>query len=409
MKILFVQPTADKKGHYGKYTLNLCQNLARLGNEVVLFTNKVEPSKFIKEPPMFRIVEYKEGSFSFGRFDAARKTRPWLYLWGYLRNSFVIFKAALDFAKKEKFDVVQVTDVEFGILALLLALKGRGVPPIVLLIHAPNFSFSKYPGNAVFRLYKVLQRELLRTRLGREINAIVSLGEYHKSELQKQFRLAPAFLVDAIHDGAEPPPIFLETTEARKKLGMDYDGAIFMLFGMLRKDKGIEYLFEAASLIKSENFKLLVAGSPFDYGKEEIADMIKNFGIEDKVVLSLDYIPDEEVSFYFFAADCVVFPYRKIYTGGTGPLLKEAAMHKKPVIASEVSEMGYLVKNREMGFVVEPEKPELLAEKMKEFLRLPEERRKNMGENGFRTANTWQKMAPQYLNLYEKIIIPAKN
>lgn len=409
MKILFVQPTADKKGHYGKYTLNLCQELAKASNEVVLFTNKAEPSKFIKEPPIFRIVEYKEGFFSFGRFDAARKTKPWLYLWGYFRNSFVIFKAALDFAKKEKFDVVQVTDVEFGILALLLALKGRDAPPVVLLIHAPNFSFSKYPGNMIFRLYKVLQRELLRTRLGREIKAIVSLGEYHKSELQKQFRLAPLFPIGVIYDGAEPPLIFLGPAEARRKLDIDYNGAIFMLFGMLRKDKGIEYLFKAVSLIKGENFKLLIAGSPFDYSKEEIAAMIKKFGIEDKVILRLDYIPDDQVSLYFFAVDCAVFPYRKIYTGGTGPLLKEAAMHKKPVIASEVSEMGYLVKNREMGFVFEPEKSELLAEKMKEFLRLPEERRKNMGENGFRAANTWQKMARQYLSLYEKIVIPAKN
>ncbi len=409
MKILFVQPTADKRGHYGKYTLNLCQNLGQQGNEVTLFTNKAEPQEFFKAAPLFKIVEYKQSSFSFGYFDEIKKTKPWLYLWGYLRNSFVIFNAAIDFSCKEKFDIIQVSDVEFGILSLLLRAKGKNIPPVVLLIHAPNFSFFKYPGNLAFRFYKVFQREFLRPVLGKQIKAIVALGEYHKSQLQKQFRLRLEFPVEAIYDGAEPPQFFVDEKEARKKLGIDYGGTIFMLFGILRKDKGIEYLFEAASLIKNEDFRVLIAGSPFDYTEEEIMTLIKKFDIENKVVLRLGYVSDDDIPIYFFASDCAVFPYRKIYTGGTGPLLKEAAMHKRPVIVSEVSEMGYLVKRREMGLVFESENFKALADKMKQFMSLSEFEKKIMGENAFNAANTWQKMAEKYLNLYSKILDAAKN
>ena len=90
----------------------------------------------------------------------------------------MIFRGALILAKKEQFDVVQVTDVEFSMLSLALALFGRGIPPVVLLVHAANFSFFKYPGNIFFRCYKVFQREFLRTRLGREIKAVVTEAGY---------------------------------------------------------------------------------------------------------------------------------------------------------------------------------------------------------------------------------------
>lgn len=403
MKILFIQPTCDKQGHYGKYTLNLCQELARQGNEVTLFTNKAEPKKFLRDELLFRIVEHQGGAFSFGEFDAAKKGKPWMYFWGYYRNSFLILRAALRFAKKERFDIVQITDAEFGVLSLLL-LWARKLPPVVLLIHAPNFSFFRYPGNVFFRLYKVFQRELLRLVLGKKISAIVSLGESHKKELQQQFRLKPDFPVRVIYDGAEPPAIFLEKREARQKLGIDYEGTIFLLFGVLRKDKGIEYLFEAASLCQDEHFKILIAGSPFEYEPKEISDMVMRRGLEDKVIVRLGYVPEEEVSLYFFAADCVVFPYRKIYTGGTGPLLKEAAMHKKPLIVSGVSEMGHLVEKRKMGLIAEPENAESLAQKMREFLCAPEGQRRQWGENAFHAANTWEKMAKGYLGLYEQLI-----
>lgn len=403
MKILFIQPTADKRGHYGIYTTNLCQELSKLGNDVYLFTNKVYPEKFLTAKPLFKIIEYQKGKYAFEKFDECKSRNPVYYYYGYLRNCFVILRAALRFLKDNRFDIIQIFDAEYGILSLLLRFYRKILPPAALMISAPNFAFSRYPGFFLKRLYKVLQKAILKARLGKEVKAIVTLGNYHKEELRKQFNLNEKFPISVIYDGASPPSFSLTKKQSREKLAINYGGPIFLFFGMLRKDKGIEYFFKAISLLKDEEFKVLMAGSLFDYQESEILNLIKKLGIKDKIILRLGYIDDKEIYFYFFASDILVLPYIKIYTGGSGPLLKEAAICKVPAIVSNVSEMGRLVSKYNMGLVAEPENPESLAQKMKEFLLMSEKQRKELGENAFKVANTWTKMAQEYLELYKNI------
>jgi len=404
MKILFIQPTGDKRGHYGIYTVNLCQELAKLGNEVWLFTNRIYPEKFLATEPLFKIIEYKKSKYVFEKFDECKNRNYVYYYWGYLRNCFVILRAALRFLKNNHFDVVQIFDVEYGILSILLRFYRKILPSAVLMINAPNFAFSRYPGFFLKKLYKVFQKAILKCRFGKEIKAVVTLGEFHKEELRKQFDLNKDFPIRVIYDGANPPPFFLKKEDARKKIGLNYQGTIFLFFGMLRRDKGIEYFFEAISRLKNEEFKVLIAGSLFDYQESEISNLIEKLKIKDKLFLKLDYINQNEVYFYFFASDVLVLPYIKIYTGGSGPLLKEAAVCKIPSIVSDVSEMGRLVKRNKMGLIAEPENPASLAEKMKEFLEMPEKQRKELGENAFKAANTWQKMAKEYLEFFKEIL-----
>lgn len=403
MKILFIQPTADKRGHYGIYTANLCQEFAKLGHEVCLFTNKVHPEKFLKEKPLFEIVEYKNGKYKFEKFDQAKGRIPFYYEYGYIRNVFLIIKGAFKFLKKRDFDVVQVMDAEYSIFSILAALYGKILPPLVLMVNAPNFSYESYAGPKWLKIYKVIQKRVLSNRFGKEVKAINVLGEFHKENLKKQFNLSDDFPIAVIYDGANPPEKHLTKEEARKKLGMDYSGPLFLFFGMLRKDKGVEYFLEAISLIKDKDFKVLLAGSLFDYKESDILGLIDKLGIKDKIIARIGYISDKDIYDYFFAGDALVLPYIKIYAGGSGPLLKEGAICKVPAIVSDVSEMGRLVKKYDMGFVAEPESPRSLADAMDKFLKLPPEKQKEMGENAFKAANTWTKMAQEYINFYKSI------
>ncbi|HTE48357.1 MAG TPA: glycosyltransferase family 4 protein [Candidatus Paceibacterota bacterium] len=406
MKILIIQPGADKRGHFGVYTVNACQELARLGHFVILITNKVYPKKFIIEKPLFEIIEWQEGKYNFAKFDQIKTKNPLYYIFGYLRNSFFILRYGLKFARGKQFDVVQIFDTEYSIVSLLIRLYGYGLK-ICLLINAPNFSFKDYNGSFFIKIYKEFQKRFLRPLFWKQIQGIVTLGEFHKKELQRQFNLKENFPIAIIYDGAKMPEKHLNRTTARSKIGISYSGPLLLFFGMIRKDKGIEYLFEAVSLLKNENFKLLFAGSLFDYNENDILKMIDNFKIMDKVITKFDYIPDSDVYNYFFASDALILPYISLYRGGSGPLLKEAAVCKVPAIVSDVSEMGPLVRKYKMGLVVEPENPESLSKAIKTFLHSSNEARQKMGESAFRATNTWSSMAKKYEEFYKSISLNA--
>ncbi len=404
MRILFIQPTGDKRGHYGIYTTNVCQQMAKQGANVTLFTNKIYPNKFIDQKPLFNIVEFKKGKYVFEKFDKIKKRFPIFYTFGYLRNSFTAISEALKYLKKNDFDIVFVMDTEYAILSILLKFSRIKIPPLVLMVQAANFSFSKFAGGTILKIYKLIQRMILKSVIPQRIKAFSVLGEFHKKELKKQLDLSSDFPIRVVYDGADPPKKIISKDEARKKLNITEKIPLFLFFGMLRKDKGIEYLLNAVRFIKDEKFKLVIAGSLFDYTKTEIEAMIEKLDIKEKIVLRLGYIEDHNVPLYFFASDAIVFPYKKVYTGGTGPLLKEAAIYSTPIIASNVSEMGRLVKKNKMGLIAESENSKDLARQMKNFLSMTKSEKKTMANNARKTANTWDKMAKEYLSFFKEII-----
>lgn len=403
MRVLFVQPGADRQGHYGLYTLKLCQALAECGHEVCLWTNKADPGRYLPSAPRFQILEVQDGKLPFRRFDEELAERPLRYVYGYLRNSYSVFCSALSAAKQQGYEVIHGTGIEFMTASLLLKRFSGRIPPVVMEVSAANFAYSAYPGSIPRRIYKVLQREVFRTTLGKEIRALAVLGEFHRTELKKQLRLSQDFPITVIPDGGSVPEKQIEKSEARRLIGLeDYPGTIFLFFGLLRKDKGIEDLLDALPLLKSREFKLVIAGSPFEYTEGHLRTLIERTGAAERVVARFEFIPEDQVHLYFYACDALVLPYPRIYTGGSGPLLKGAAIHSRPAIVTNVSEMGRLVRAHEMGFVAEPENPRSLAEKMMAFMDLPEEARQRLGKSAFSVAkqNTWDAMAVKFTELY---------
>jgi glycosyltransferase involved in cell wall biosynthesis len=405
MRILVIQPTSDKRGHYGIWTVKLCQALAKKGHSVTLCTNKVYPEKYLKEEPAFEIFEVGEGRYRFDDYDECANTRPLYYFYGYFRNSYRIPIAGFALAKRKNFDVIFMADTEYMTASHVLRRYGKGIPPVILQINAPNFSYKAYPGSALKKIYKVIQRTVFKRVLGKEIKGAVVLGHWHEEKLREQLALGSDFPIVVIPDGGgDVPEGVVEKSAARDAIGLDPDVPIFLFFGMLRRDKGLEYLFEAVSLVKDEDFKLVIAGSLLDYTEDEIKKMISSRGIEDKVILRIKYIPDEEVHLYFYSSDVLVLPYPSIYSGGSGPLMKGACTHKRPVIVSNVSEMGRLVKEHKLGFVVEPENPQALAQAIKKFLATSAQERGKMAQKAFALAksNSWEVMADKYTDIFKQ-------
>ena len=99
----------------------------------------------------------------------------------------------------------------------------------------------------------------------------------------------------------------------------------------------------------------------------------------DVIKTDIKYIPDDEVKFYFSAADVCVLPYTDIYQSG---VIQLAYGYRKPVIASSLPAFTQFVKENETGFVFETGDVDALCQKLKAAISMQPEL-EAMGMRGY--------------------------
>lgn len=115
---------------------------------------------------------------------------------------------------------------------------------------------------------------------------------------------------------------------SRNRLGIKNEDIVFLYFGMIRPYKGIFRLIEGFEQLKLPDSRLLIVGRPQNTDAQTAIE--KRSQHDPRIMLDLRYIPDNEIQYYFNAADVVVLPYEQILTSGT---LILALSYAKAVIA----------------------------------------------------------------------------
>jgi glycosyltransferase involved in cell wall biosynthesis len=177
-------------------------------------------------------------------------------------------------------------------------------------------------------------------------------------------RLVPHPLYDHFGDA-------VTKEEARKHLGLKQEDTVLLFFGFIRKYKGLDLLLEALKQLKDSGqagYKLLVAGEFYE-DFELYKKLISDLGIGDQVILHTHFIPDQEVRYYFCAADVVVQPYRTATQSGVTPL---AYHYEKPMIVTNVGGLPAVVPHEKAGLVCEPE-PSSIARAIQRYFQLGEQ------------------------------------
>lgn len=100
--------------------------------------------------------------------------------------------------------------------------------------------------------------------------------------------------------------------EARQRLGLPLDRVVLLFFGIVRAYKGLHVLLPALARLPDPKPYLLVAGE-FWEDKTQYLTQIQQLELTNHVRLIDGYIPNEDLSLYFSAADVFVAPY----VGGT--------------------------------------------------------------------------------------------
>lgn len=153
--------------------------------------------------------------------------------------------------------------------------------------------------------------------------------------------------------------------EACTALKLDPEAKYLLFFGFIRAYKGLDLLLEAMAIPALQaipDLKLLIAGEFYEEAKP-YRDLIEKHGLQDRLVLRTDFIPNAEVRHYFCAADLVVQPYRHATQSG----VTQVAYHfDKPMVVTNVGGLSELVPHGEVGYVVEPN-PEAIAAAILDF------------------------------------------
>jgi len=150
--------------------------------------------------------------------------------------------------------------------------------------------------------------------------------------------------------------------EAKNKLGLKNKTMLF--FGFVREYKGLKYLIEAMpEIVKKTQAELIIVGE-FWENKEKYEEVIKSKGIEKKVRIIDEYIPDKEISNYFIGSDLLVLPYISISESG---VIRMAFNFNIPILSTKVGGNPDHIENGVNGFLVGPKNPKALAQKATEF------------------------------------------
>lgn len=152
--------------------------------------------------------------------------------------------------------------------------------------------------------------------------------------------------------------------EACKKLGLDSSKKYMLFFGFIRKYKGLDILLEAMddARMKQEDIHLIVAGE-FYGDRAEYDQLIEKYQLKHRIHLFTEFIPNEEVRYYFSAADLIVQPYRSATQSG----ITQVAYHfGKPMVVTNVGGLAEVVPDGKTGFVTDPQ-PAAVADAVLRF------------------------------------------
>jgi glycosyltransferase involved in cell wall biosynthesis len=206
------------------------------------------------------------------------------------------------------------------------------------------------PGDTVFTKYAFAFTDayiVMSDAVEKDLHAMVKRPRYEKA----------AHPVYEIFGAAVPK------TDARARLGIG-SGNVMLFFGYVRKYKGLHTLIDAMALVPRDlHLTLLVVGEY--YGDEqEYRTHIAAAGVEDVVRVHSDYVPNERVADYFCASDAVILPYLSATQSGIAQI---AYQFNKPVIATDVGGLAEVVVDGVSGVIVEPDRPQQLADAIVRF------------------------------------------
>ena len=157
---------------------------------------------------------------------------------------------------------------------------------------------------------------------------------------------------------SSPHPIYdhygerMSKEEACKALNLPADKDYMLFFGLVRAYKGLDLLLDAFGQVKESlpNLQLIIAGEFYE-DEAKYRAQIAQLGLEERVIVRNEFVPDGDLRKYFGASDLIVQPYKTATQSG----VTQVAFHfEKPMLVTNVGGLGEIVHDHKMGYACEP-------------------------------------------------------
>ncbi|XVJ68846.1 MAG: glycosyltransferase [Rhizobacter sp.] len=106
-----------------------------------------------------------------------------------------------------------------------------------------------------------------------------------------------------------------QSNALRERLDVPADALCILFFGAVRRYKGVLALVRAMSKVQRQDLRLVIAGKPNEASLK--AELESSAAADKRIVLALEFIPDEAVASFFSLAHAVVVPFERTLTSGS--------------------------------------------------------------------------------------------
>ncbi len=181
------------------------------------------------------------------------------------------------------------------------------------------------------------------------------------------------------------------------------DKQVITFFGIIRPTKGIEYLILSFSgaIKKEKDIVLLIAGSAPTVWTEyfqRLKDLVNNLGIEDSVRFT-GFVEEEDIPAVLSISKIMVMPYTEITQSGV--LYREVIPYTKPVIVTDIGDLGKAVERHNIGLVVPPNDVEPLTEAILDLIKAgPKLKAYQDNETKVKQKFSWHNVSKLHIQIF---------
>ncbi len=144
---------------------------------------------------------------------------------------------------------------------------------------------------------------------------------------------------------------FVDKGEACKFWGLDQSIPTITSIGTTEYYKGLDILLEALNNVNVP-FQLLIAGRGNYFSEEYVTEKTADY--KDKVFANLHFLSENELNMAVNASDIIVLPYRKSFSGASGPLA-EGVQLNKCIVGPSHGNLSDTITQNNLGYVFESE------------------------------------------------------